>query len=309
MRNELYRRGAESAARSDLGVRLKPLLSLAEELDLLFDRGIRAIAECPRPGPAAKVGLILTSRLANDVRASAVLSQVGYGLQGLVLASTVVEVVGALSYVGYDDSRASEWSAHRDFRHTYPRRVNDGIGATLEILGISDPTACENWKQGYQFMCMAKHTNPRLALLHGLQLDSSGEWRHAIGPDTQHLGARASASALWYSIAFGSMGIYVGLGHCGVDTPMKRLREEALELNNHLRRLEPWYLTIIQRTSDAAEGDERQAQALMAEEERLQKETVRLRNQTEILRRETERLNRKSQERRDSFGKESGHST
>jgi hypothetical protein len=157
MPKEQDREGAESLARSELRIRLSPLLSLAERLDSLFDRGMEAIAEFPRPGAAAKVALILTSRLANDLRACSLLSQVGYGLQGLVQASTVVEVVGALSYVGCDDSRAFAWSQHTDFRHTFPRKVTDGIAATLAALGISDPAARENWEKGYEFMCMAKH--------------------------------------------------------------------------------------------------------------------------------------------------------
>ncbi len=295
MLDELDRQGAESAAKSDLKVRLGPLLSLAEQLDSLFDRGMQAIVECPRPGAAAKVGLILTSRLANDLRGCALLSQLGYGIQGLVLASTVVEVVGALSYVGYDDSRAVAWSTHKDFRHTFPRRVTDGIAATLAMLSIADPAARRNWEQGYEYMCMAKHANPFIALRHGLQLDSSMRWSHAIGPDALHLGASVSARTLWYSVAFGGFGIHVALGHCEAETARTRLREEALGLNGRLRDLEPWYLTIIERESDSDEGDERQAQALTAEARRLQSEAARLRAQTEMMRRETERLNHKGQ--------------
>lgn len=131
-------------------------------------------------------------------------------------ASTVVEVVGALSYVGCDDSRAIAWSQHRDFRHTFPRRLADGIAATLATLGISDPAARENWEKGYEFMCMAKHANPFLSLLHGLYVDSSGAY-HAFGPDALHLGVSVSARTLWYTVAFGAFGIHVALAHCAND--------------------------------------------------------------------------------------------
>jgi len=65
MPEELDRRCAELAASGQLEIRLRPLLSLAEQLDSLFERSMKAIAEFPRPGAAAKVGLILTSRLAS----------------------------------------------------------------------------------------------------------------------------------------------------------------------------------------------------------------------------------------------------
>jgi hypothetical protein len=87
----------ESSAQHQIGTRLGPLVTLIERMDSLYDRAITAIADHPRPGAATKVGLILTTRLANDLRVCSLTSQLGYGLQGLVLAGTVVELVGSLS--------------------------------------------------------------------------------------------------------------------------------------------------------------------------------------------------------------------
>ena len=68
-----------------------------------------AIAEHPRHGAAAKVGLILTSRLTNDLRVCSLSAQLGYGIQALVVGATIVEVAGALAYVGDSVSRAARW--------------------------------------------------------------------------------------------------------------------------------------------------------------------------------------------------------
>ena len=91
---------AESIAQHQIRNRLEPLATLIEQMDSLYNSAINAIAEHPRPGAAAKVGLILTTRLANDLRVCSLTSYLGYGLQALVLAGTVVELVGSLSYVG-----------------------------------------------------------------------------------------------------------------------------------------------------------------------------------------------------------------
>jgi hypothetical protein len=294
MPEEMDRSCAELAASSQLEIRLGPLLSLAGQLDSLFERSMKAIADFPRPGPAAKVGLILTGRLANDLRACSLLSQLGYGLQGLVQASTVVEVVGALSYVFCDDSRAIEWAKHKDFRHTFPRRVADGIAATLDKMGIPDRAVRENWEKGYEFMCMAKHANPFLSLLHGLYVDDSGAY-HAFGPDAMRLGVSVSARTLWYSVGFGSFGIVIALSHCTNDDLRTQLRDEALNINRRLHELESWYLTLIDLTfldTDSASGDEdqKQARALAAAAEDVQAEARRLRIEAEHTRRGTKRL-------------------
>jgi hypothetical protein len=102
--------------------------------------------------------------------------------------------------------------------------------------------------EGYSFMCMAKHANPLLSLIHGLRIDSSGAG-FACGPDHSDLGTSLSARALWYAVGFGAFGLYVALGHCS-DIPLQtQLRTEALSINNSLRDLESWYLEVIKLES------------------------------------------------------------
>jgi len=217
-------------------------------MDLLHDRAITAILEDSRSGAAAKVGLILTTRLANDLRVCVLTSYRGYGLQSLALVGTVVELVGALSYVGHSDERAVAWAEHRDLRHTYPPRVVDGIDATLATLGFADPALRDNWKKAYELMCMAKHANPFLSLLHGLRIDAGAAY-HVCGPDVSDLGLELAARALWYAVGFGTFGIMVGLGHCSDTDLQAELGNDAYWLNGRLRAIEPWYLQVIRAAS------------------------------------------------------------
>lgn len=119
---------AESVARNHIRRYLGPLVTLIEESVYLYERAGYEIAEHLRPGAAAKVGLILTCRLANDIRVCSLSAQSGYGIQALTLGASVVELVGALAYVGNSDSRGEEWARHADPKHSYPRKVSDGIG-------------------------------------------------------------------------------------------------------------------------------------------------------------------------------------
>jgi hypothetical protein len=94
--DDLDRERAEVVSARSLETRLGPLLSQVRLVDVLFDRSMAAISDHPKPGPAAKVGLILINRVANDMRACSILSRRGYGIQGLVLASSIFEVGGVL---------------------------------------------------------------------------------------------------------------------------------------------------------------------------------------------------------------------
>lgn len=269
--NDLTREEAEGVVGRSLETRLGPLLSLVQRLDSLFDRVFEAVADSPRSGAATEVGLLLANRVANDVRCCAILSRQGYGIQGLTLASSLYEVVGALAYVGYDDERATAWATHRDTRHTYPRRVSDGFAAIARIANLPDEDIAGNLADGYEYVCMAKHANPTTALLHGLQPDPAEELAFAVGPDGQFLGASASARTLWYAASLGALAVYVTLGHCSADDTRGRLLREAAAADHQRLQLEPWYLTVIQRTSNETTWDVMQAEALTAVTESLRR--------------------------------------
>ncbi len=280
------RYSVEPRAQDLISKRLMPLVTLIDQVNSLFDRGINAIADHPQPGAAAKVGLMLTSRLANDIRVCSLTSYLGYGLQALGFSATVLEVVGALAFVGCSDSRAVGWAEHADPKRTYPGKVCEGIDATMAALGISDPAVKDNWKLAYMDMCTAKHANPRLSLIHGLRIDSSDPW-FSCGPDCSDFGICLSAQALWYAVNFGAFGIHIALAHCSEETLQAQLRAEARSINEHSRGLEEWYLEVTSPNS----SPEKQASALSAETERLRFETEQLQSETERLRHEAQRMN------------------
>jgi hypothetical protein len=289
---------AESNAQDHLSNYLGPLVTLVEQTIYLYERSLDAIAEHPRPGAAAKVGLILTARLANDLRVCSLSAQLGYGIQALGLGATIVELVGALAYVGDSESRAASWAEHSDLRHTYPRKVAEGIEALLRSLGISSNNAKDNWLQAYTFMCTAKHANPRLSLLNGLRIDASG-FSYLCGPDSSAFGAGLSAEALFYAILFGARGVYVALGHCAEGSLQGQLRAETLRVMEALHGLELWSAELCKAAQEeSAQGVVRRVQMsaivsqLGSETERLKRETERLERETEQLRLETGRIRR-----------------
>jgi len=281
MRTSSERERLEKKARDLIRRRLGPLFTLSDHLSSLYERTANAIADNPRPGAPAKVGLILTTRIANDLRVCRLASEQGYGLQGLVLVGTIVELVGALSYVGHDENRAVTWAEHSDRRHSYPPRVVDGIDAILDAFGGPDPARRANWQEAYELMCMAKHGNPFLSLVYGLRVDSSGP-QYATGPDASDLGRYTSAQTLWHSVGFGTAGAFVAAGHCSNSAIQAQLRDEAAALSQQLRGVEPWFVEVIKPQSP--QSLEAEALHLQAEADRLNRETERLRLETCALR-------------------------
>lgn len=277
---------AESIARDRISGYLGPLVTLSGQTLSLYERALDAMADHPRPGAATKVGFILTSRLTNDLRICSLSAEIGYGIQALLVGATVVELAGALAYVGDSESRAENWAKHANLRHSYPRKVEEGLEALLGSLGISNPSAKENWYRAYTFMCTAKHGNPRISMLHGLRIDTSG-FSYQRGPDPSAFGTSLSAEALYNAIFFWSPGVYVGLGHCAEEALQAELRTEALRLMEALHTLEPWFTELFKAgQEESVEGVFSQTQtagivsALDAETERLRRETDRLKRET-----------------------------
>ena len=231
---------AESVAQHSISSSLGPLVTLIGQAVSLYERAARAIADHPRPGAAPKVGLILTARLSNDLLVCEISAQLGYGIQALSLGATVVELVGALSYVGESDQRAEEWARHSNQKRTYPRKVSEGIEAAAATLGMSSQhNMKENWQQAYTFMCTAKHANPRISLLNGLRIGPDGFY-HSYGPDASAFGTWMSAEAMYYAIGFGMSGIFVALVHCSDQALQAQLRAEALRVLQARYVLESW---------------------------------------------------------------------
>lgn len=239
----LYPSDVEAGAQAQILAHLRPLPELARCADALMQVEIESISEHPTGGPTAKVGTILLSRLANDLRVCSITASVGYGLQALGLAASLLEILGALAYVGVDDSRAEAWARHADRRSTYPRTVGMGIDAVLAGLGI--PEEGEEWRRAYEFACMAKHTNPILSIHQGMH-DLPHGIAFVVGPDTTPLGVFLSAEAMYRAVLYGAAAVYFGASHCADNSQRARLYREAGDLRRELTRLEPLFAGLSQ---------------------------------------------------------------
>jgi len=239
---------AESDAQLEIGLRLSSLLALAEQMQSLFERALDSVGLYPRPGAATvaatKVCMILAARLANDFRVCCIASRLGYGLQAMGLAATMVEVVGALSYVGDDEARAIEWAKHTDKRKSYPPRVKDGIDAAMAGLGVTEHAVRDQWQRVYTSLCMAKHANPLLSMQEGLRILPDGAY-FARGPDPSQSGVWTSCFALCHAVGFASAAVCVFSKCCADEAVQAQLRDEALEVWHQLRDLEDVLVDLL----------------------------------------------------------------
>ncbi len=299
MRTNSDRSNEELIAKLHIDVRLAPLVKLADELDSLFERALDAVSEHPRSGPetvaATKVCVILTGRLANDIRVCSIASRFGYGLQAMGLAATVQEVVGALCYVGDDEARAHEWATHTNRKKTFPPTVKDGINAAVAVLDIPEDARDhlrDQWQSVYAALCMGKHANPIVSMDQGLRVFPDDAY-FVRGPDASELGAKYSCFALFNAVEFGSVAVYAFVKCCSDQGLRAQLRKDALKIAAQLRDVGPLLDHLM--AVPTAESTQSEAERLQLETERLQRETEHFRSETERLQRETERMRRETQ--------------
>lgn len=235
-----YPNADELEAQAQFFEQLRPLAELASRTDTLFEKATEALAEHPKTGSATKVGLILLARLSCDMRVCGMASSVGYGLQAMGLAASMMEILGALAYVGDSNERAAEWAKHADHRQSYPRKVSMGIDATLSALGLPDKAARDDWQKAYEFMCMAKHANPLLSMRQGLTDLPSG-LHYVFGPDTTALGIFLSAEALNRAINYSAAAVFIVAHLCSDETSRVFLCREAISIRDDALSLEPLF--------------------------------------------------------------------
>ncbi len=232
----------------DFALRLGPFFTLADQTRALFERSLESVAGHPRADENAvastKVCLILAARLQNDLRACCILSRCGYGLQAMGLAASMLEIAGALFYVGRDEKRAIEWATHSDHGHSYPRTIEERIRAIeygapqhmAEALG-------RQYRGVYKGLCMAKHSNPQLAMEQGLRTELDDpeldDTYFAVGPDASRIGVKNAAYALFWAIDFALLGLRA-LWECCSDVVLRAQIIEGVDgLGRQLCDLEP----------------------------------------------------------------------
>jgi hypothetical protein len=118
-------------------------------------------------------------------------------------------------------------------------------------MGERSPAAIANWRKSYEIMCMAKHVNPRLSLVHGLREDSLGMY-FVRGPDSSDLGTIAAAQAMHFSVSCGATGIFIALAHCAENGLREQLRTEAVTVLRDLRALDTWFQSIGKSNNQSA---------------------------------------------------------
>jgi hypothetical protein len=158
----------------------------------------------------------------------------------MINASTIIELVGALSFIGIDDKRATHWATYKNKKQSYPT-ARDGINSILSTLEIIDPSAIDNWHNAYTFLCMAKHVNPLLAINYSLRPMGNDEFAHIRGPDTSKIGIFFSAETLYMVIKVSMAGIIVASQHCTKVIIKNKLHSDANDIGSRLSTLEEWY--------------------------------------------------------------------
>lgn len=113
----------------------------------------------------------------------------------------------------------------------------------MTALGITDPAGRKAWQNVYQFMCMAKHANPRVSLQQGLEMLAFGPY-FVCGPDTTPDGVFFSAYALYHAIDFCSAAICIAVEHCSDPSLRDQVRSEAIKVHEDLWGLESWLVQL-----------------------------------------------------------------
>lgn len=137
----------------------------------LIDQSIGTLGKS-KLRPSAEVQARLLIQGSHQLRLTEIAAESGYTLQALGLAATTYELAAAIGFIGTNDTRAREWSAHTDLAQSYPstRARKSAIEALLAAMGVDSaniPERVAEAERTYQLFCMAKHGNPGLLRKYG----------------------------------------------------------------------------------------------------------------------------------------------
>jgi hypothetical protein len=199
----------------------------------------------PRPvrelTQAFKVTSDLLIRLANDLRGVGLLAERGYALQAASLGASIYEVAYTVAFIGADEGLAQEWIRHEDPTRPF-RGVWDLTVGGLRSLGLDNEMRRRAQYRVYRQLCLAKHANPILEMIHGFRLEH-GDVVGGTGPDSSEAAIRAARFALEHSVGLAGVALKVflinhvrseeasgpileRLGH--VEARRRELRKEAI---------------------------------------------------------------------------------
>lgn len=226
---------------------LGSFLALGDQTYVLLERSLELVAGRPRSDEntvaSTKVCVVLAARLQNDLRVCSIVSSRGYGLQAMGLAASMLETAGTLFYVGQNEKRAIEWAKHSDHAHSHPRTINERISAITDSAPqhVAE-TLGRQYRGAYKSLCMAKHSNPQLAMEQGLRTELDDpellDTFFTVGPDASRIGVKNAAYALFWAIDFALLGLRALLRCCSDEAMRAQISEGVDELGRQLCDLE-----------------------------------------------------------------------
>jgi len=87
---------------------------------------------------STKVAILLSVRIANDLRGVSLLTKVGYGIQAASLASSIYEIAYTVAYIGADNKLAEQWLTHDQVLSTPFRNILKLTEGGLLRLDVPD---------------------------------------------------------------------------------------------------------------------------------------------------------------------------
>lgn len=200
---------AEQRAIDGMTTELRDNLTLC--LDTFDLVGMALTAIPPRPvrelTQAFKVTSDLLIRVANNLRGVGLLAERGYALQAASLGASIYEVAYTVAFIGADENLAREWIRHEDPTRPF-RGVWDLTVGGLQALGLDTEARRGAQYRVYRQLCLAKHANPILEMVHGFRLEG-GDVVGGTGPDSSEPAIRAARFALEHSVGLAGVALKV----------------------------------------------------------------------------------------------------
>ena len=175
-----------------------------------------------------RVRLVLSARIADDLRAIQHLSSMGYCEQSCTVAASVFEVAHTAAFIGADDELAIEWIEFDDLKQNF-RPVKFLVRATAARLNPDDVDGATKREYDiYRQLCWMKHTNPFFQGLRDPHFwNAHGALRFA--PDTTEMGIRCSWFALEHASRLGVFAVETFLRNIdGTDSPHRDQVEQMI---------------------------------------------------------------------------------
>ena len=120
-----------------------------------------------------KIATALLVKIANDLRANAILTSKGYAIQAATIAASLYEFAFMIAYIGDDEDLANKWIEHSDLTHNIVSIKEMTLNA-LKKLGAPNPEEeCEKEYKVYKDLCMIKHGNPNFQKAHSFIIENN----------------------------------------------------------------------------------------------------------------------------------------